>query len=469
MPSAPPRPLRFAAFVMNTNSHIQHGLWRHPSARQRDFDDVRLWIDLARTLERGRFDAMFFADVVGQYGPARGDYTINAREGLQLPANDPSVLLAALAVNTEHLGLAFTSSVIQAHPFEFARRVSTLDQISNGRIGWNVVTSALDSAARNFGHDRLEDHDERYRWADEYLEVVYKLWEGSWDDGALLKDPVLGYADATKIHRIDHHGARYDVQGPHMSAPSPQRTPVLFQAGSSPAGRSFAARNAEAQFILTSTPAATTALIDDTRRLAVEAGRRAEDIAFFLGLSFVIGSTEGEAKAREAEIDEYLSAEGFLVHSNLGFDPVTGEALDPATPLSEVQTNAGQSHLTWLREAAGDREPTIADLAKLSAKLRARVVGTPEQIADALADWQRAGVDGINVMNWTLPGSYEDFVDQVMPVLRDRGLAQSEYREGTLREKLFGHPELDERHPGRRWRGAFSDASASTASAQVPA
>ena len=144
------------------------------------------------------------------------------------------------------------------------------------------------------------------------------------------------------------------------------------------------------------------------------------------------------------------------MHSNLGFDPETGEPLDPATPLSQVETHAGQSHLRWVQEAAGDREPTIADLATLSAKLRARVVGTPEQIADRLAEWQEAGVDGINVMNWTLPGSYETFVDEVVPVLQERGLAQREYREGTLREKLFGHPQLDEHHPGRAWRGAFS-------------
>lgn len=229
-----PRPLRFCAFVMNTASHIQHGLWRHPDARQHEFDDVQLWIDLARTLERGRFDAMFFADVAGLYGPADGDWDVNAREGLQLPSNDPSVLLSALAVSTEHLGFAFTSSVLQSHPFDFARKVSTLDHLSKGRIAWNIVTSALDGAARNFGYDRLEEHDERYAWAQEYLDVVYKLWEGSWDDGALLRDKSGSFADPARIHRIDHVGKRYRVQGPHLSAPSPQRTPVLFQAGSSP-------------------------------------------------------------------------------------------------------------------------------------------------------------------------------------------------------------------------------------------
>ncbi|KQY98503.1 oxidoreductase [Microbacterium sp. Root53] len=455
MPVRPP--LRLAAFVMDTVSHIQHGLWRHPEARQHEFDDVRMWIDLAKTLERGRFDTLFFADVVGLYGPADGDYTVNAREGLQVPNADPSILAAALATHTEHLGLAFTSSVLQAHPFEFARRVSTLDHLSRGRIGWNIVTSALDGAARNFGHDRLEEHDERYAWAQEYVDVVAKLWEGSWDDDAFRADKAAGVvSDASGIHRIDHVGQRYRVAGPHLSKPSPQRTPVLFQAGSSPAGRAFAARNAEAQFILTSTREKTAELIASTRADVAAAGRLPEDLLFFLGLTFVIGSTEEEARRRSAEIDELLSPDGFLLHSNLGYDPETGAALDPDTPLSQVKTQLGQSHLQWLREASPDREPTIRDLAGLSAKLRARVVGTPEQIADELEQWQDIGVDGINVMNWWLPGSYEEFVDHVVPTLQDRGLVQREYAEGTLRRKLFGHDQLPDRHPARRWRGAFS-------------
>ena len=457
----PRTPLRYAAFVMDTVSHIQHGLWRHPDARQLQFDELDLWVDLARTLERGGFDTMFFADVVGLYGPAGGDYTVNAREGLQIPNGDPSVLISAMAAATEHLGFSFTSSVIQAHPFEFARRVSTLDHLTKGRVGWNIVTSAQQSAARNFGADSLVEHDERYVWAQEYVDVVTKLWEGSWDDEAWLADKEAGVvSDARGIHRIDHVGERYRVQGPHLSRPSPQRTPVLFQAGSSPAGRAFAARNAEAQFILSSTPEKTAELISSTRDAVEAEGRRRGDIKFFLGMTFVIGSTEEEARRKSAEIDEWLSPDGFLVHSNLGFDPDTGAPLPPDTPLSAIRTETNQSHLQWVREAAGDREPTIRDLAALTARIRSRVVGTPEQIADELERWQDAGVDGINVQNWTLPGSYEEFVDHVVPVLRDRGLAEREPTATTLRGRLFGHDELPDRHPARRWRGAFSDADA---------
>jgi len=451
------KPLHFAAFVMNTNSHIQHGLWRHPNAQQADFNDVNLWVNLAKTLEAGTFDAMFFADVVGLYGPVNGSYEVNAREGLQIPSNDPSVLLSALAVSTEHIGLSFTSSILQSHPFDFARKVSTLDHISNGRIGWNVVTSTLENAARNFGFDRLVEHDERYAWAQEYMDVVYKLWEGSWDDDALIKDKVSGiYADYTKIHKINHKGERYQVEGPHLPSPSPQRTPVIFQAGSSPAGRAFAARNAEAQFILAPNPEIARKGIAETREAVVAAGRQAGDLQFFQGLTFVIGSTEEEAKRNEAEIDEYISTDGFLAHINLGLDQATGTPLDPDMPLKDIKHEGNQSHVQWLRDANPDREPTVRDLAKITAKVRGRVVGTPEQIADNLAEWQEAGVDGINVINWTIPQSYELFIDEVMPVLRKRGLAKNESAPGTLRHKLTGQDQLPDSHYGRKFRGTFS-------------
>ena len=449
--------LLFNAFVMNTASHIQHGLWRHPDARQADFDDVDVWIDLAKTLEAGLFDAAFFADVVGLYGPLNGNYEVNVREGLQIPSNDPSVLLSALAVNTEHLGLAFTSSVLQAHPYEFARRASTLDHISRGRVAWNIVTSTQENAARNFGLDRLTAHDERYAWAEEYLDVVYKLWEGSWDEGALLKDRARGiFSDPSKIHKIHHAGKRYRVEGPHLPSPSPQVTPLLFQAGSSPAGRAFAARNAEAQFISPPNPAAAAELIADTRRLAEEAGRHRDDIKFFQGMAFVIGSTEDEARRKEAELDRYVSIDGFLAHSNLGVSQDDGRPLPPETRLADIETNGGRSHIEWLRMAVPDREPTFGDLGQLVARRHRRMVGTPESIADQLAQWQAAGVDGINLINWMIPDSYRQFNEHLLPVLQARGLAKREYAKGTLRKKMFGHDRLDARHPAARYRGAFT-------------
>ncbi|MEV7692817.1 NtaA/DmoA family FMN-dependent monooxygenase [Microbacterium sp. NPDC089189] len=450
----PVRPLHFNAFVMNTNSHIQHGHWRRPDAGQVDFENVDLWISLAQLLEEARFDAMFFADVTGLYGDADADFDVYARHGLQIPSNDPTVLLGALAVSTREIGLALTSNVAQNHPFNFARQVSTLDHISRGRIAWNIVTGTQDNGARNFGLPQLTDHAERYRWAEEYVDVAYKLWEGSWDEDALPKDRERGvYADPTKIHKIYHEGERYRVEGPHLPAPSPQRTPLLFQAGSSASGRAFAAAHAEATFIIAPTPEIARRQIEETRALAVAAGRRADDIKFFQGLSFIIGDTEEEAHRKADEYARYTSDEGYLAHSALV--DKTGRVYPPDTPVKDIDTNTARGFLSWVSQAVTDREPTVRDIATIG-RGRARVVGTPEQIADRLQEWQAAGVDGINVINWVLPGSFEEFAEKVLPVLRERGLAQSEYAPGPLRQKLFGAPRLNERHPAARYRGAFA-------------
>lgn len=447
------KPLHFNAFVMNTNSHIQHGQWRRPDAGQVDFDDIDTWIELAALLEAAKFDAIFFADVIGHYGDADADYDAYLHHGLQIPSSDPMVVLGALAARTEHIGLAFTSNVMQSHPFQFARQVSTLDHISRGRVAWNIVTGYLDNGARNFGLPKLTDHAERYRWAEEYVDVAYKLWEGSWDEGAVLKDRERGiYADPSKVHKIHHRGERYSVEGPHLPSPSAQRTPLLYQAGSSASGRAFAARHAEATFIMAPSPEIAREQIGETRRLAVEAGRRADDIKFFQGLAFIIGDTEAEARAKEAEYDQWMSVEGHLLHLAM-VDP-DGRAYDPKTRLSELDTNTSKGFAEWGAKAFPDGEPTLEDLVGLLFSNN-RVVGTPEQIADQLEVWQDAGVDGVNVINWVIPGSFQEFAEKVMPVLRERGLAQSEYADGPLRQKLFGSARLNDRHPAVRHRGAF--------------
>jgi len=199
-----PRPrLLISAFVMNTSSHIMGGQWRRPEAQQHRFNELQLWIDLARQLEDAKFDAIFFADVVGLYGDYDGGWASLLKKGLQVPSNDPLILLSALATGTREIGLAATSSVIQSHPFQFARQMSTLDHISDGRVAWNIVTSVLENAHRNFNATELTKHDERYDWADEYVEAAYKLWEGSWEDDALLRDKATGvHADPEKVSKI---------------------------------------------------------------------------------------------------------------------------------------------------------------------------------------------------------------------------------------------------------------------------
>ena len=450
------KPLSFSAFVMNTASHITHGLWRDEEGHQLNFNDVDLWVSLAKRLEEGGFDVIFFADVIGLYGNYRGGSDFHVENGLQIPSNDPMVLMSALAVNTKQLGLAFTAAPLQEPPFNFARRVSTLDHISKGRIAWNMVTSSSENAFHNFGYNALVPHDERYKWADEYVDVLYKLWEGSWDEGALLQDRESGiHADPAKVHKINHVGERYKVEGPHLVAPSPQRTPVLFQAGSSSAGRDFAARNAEAVFIVAPDPENARKLINDTRRLAIQNGRDGNDIHFYQGLSFVVGETEEEAQRKEFELDNKTDFNMMIAHmaGGMGID-LGNVSLD--TPLENIETEGVRSTFEWLKQSTPGRTPTVKDLAQMRSKTN-RIVGTPETIADQLELWRDAGVDGINVINATIPGSYEEFIDQVMPVLLKRGLARDKNGEpSTLRYNLFGEDRLSERHPASRYRGAFA-------------
>jgi FMN-dependent oxidoreductase (nitrilotriacetate monooxygenase family) len=451
--AVPPRGrLRFNAFSMNCVSHIHHGQWRRPDTRQLEYATLDPWVELAGILERGRFDALFLADVVGTYDSHRGSRDPAVREGLQIPVNDPSLLIPALALVTTDLGFAFTSSVLQEQPFHFARRIATLDHLTGGRVAWNIVTSYLETAGRNLGFGGLPPHDERYARADEYLDVLYKLLEGSWEDDAVIRDVERGvYADPAKIHDIDHRGHFYpDVVGPQLSEPSPQRTPVLFQAGSSERGRAFAAKHAEAVFIASRTPLGARTQIDDVRARAVANGRAAGDILFYQGLSVVVGGTEEEARRKEAEIEAYASDEGYAAHmaGNLGIDL---SVIDLDAPIGELPEANVQGVVRGLVESAPDQTWRFGDLLKYIVDLR--IVGTPEQIADELQVWSDAGVDGINLMYHTTPGSFAEFVDGVTPVLQERGLQQREYAPGTLREKLTGEgPKLPSQHPGAGYR-----------------
>ena len=452
--------LLLSAFLMNTTSHILGGQWRHPEAQQHRFNELKLWADLARELEAARFDTIFLADVVGLYGDHDGGWASHIKRGLQVPSNDPLVLASALAAVTDEIGLAFTSSVIQSDPFQLARQLSTLDHLSNGRVAWNIVTSVLENSHRNFGADGLTAHADRYDWAEEYVEAAFKLWEGSWADNALLADKIRGiHADPNLVNKIYHRGERYSIDGPHLSSPSPQRTPFLFQAGSSPRGKAFAAANAEATFLFAPNPENVRKNSTIIRQLAVDAGREATDVKIFAGLSFVVGSTEAEVARKQAEYDEYLDLDAVVAHigGGLGID-LGGAPLD--TPLGDINTEGGKGVLEAIRASVPGGNPTIGDLARYRAKSM-QISGTPEQIVDQLELWQDAGTDGINIINQIIPGSYTDFIEGVIPELRARGLAQSEYAPGTLREKVFGRSAiLEPSHPAAAFRGAFSEHSA---------
>lgn len=442
------RPLVLSAFTGVGLPNHGPGLWWHPDAGRIDHNDVHAWIDLARGLERHRFDLLFLADAVGSYDVFHGSRDQTVRDAIGIPSNDPSVLVSALAAATTDLGVTFTSATLQEHPFNLARKLSTLDHLSDGRVGWNIVTSYADNASRNFGLDGVIAHDERYIQADEYVDVTYRLWEDSWEDGAIVADPETRvYADPARIHRIDHDGRYYRVAGPHLPSPSPQRTPVLFQAGTSSAGRAFAARHAEGVFIIAFDRAGAAAQIADIRARAVAAGRQADDLLFLQGLWFVIGSTEEEARRREDELLEWVSIDGVLadLSGKLGVDL---GAIDLDRPVADLQVAGVQGIVDSLRASDPQGAGTFRDL--VLHLLSARVVGTPEQIADEIERWQAVGVDGINVMDVPAHGTFAEFGEHVVPVLQERGLVPREYAPGTLREKLFGRgAHLPDRHPAR--------------------
>jgi long-chain alkane monooxygenase len=449
----PPRRLLLNAFHMNCVSHIQQGLWVRDDTRQLEYTRLDPWVELAQILEKGCFDALFLADVVGVYDTYRGGPETSIVEAMQIPVNDPALLIPAMAHVTEHLGFAFTSSVLQTHPFTFARQVSTLDHLTQGRVAWNVVTSYLPNAGASLGLGGLPTHDERYDRADEYLDVTYKLWEGSWEEDAVLRDIQRGiYADPAKIHPIHHVGKHYEVAGPHLSEPSPQRTPLLFQAGSSTRGRQFAAKHAECVFIVAprQSLSAASSVIGDIRSQAVRRGRYPEDILFFQGLSPVVGGTEAEAKAKEAEYLEQVSTEGALAHlsGSIGVDLA---AIDLDRPLATLDSQTMRGSIKGLIESVPDKTQTFRDLTR--SRLAGQfLTGAPEQIADALQAWHEAGVDGFNLVYSVTPGTFVDFIEAVVPVLQKRSLVQREYAPGPLRQKIFGHPRLSTRHPAAAYR-----------------
>lgn len=426
--------------------------WDHPRARDFDYLNLDHWIKLARALEEARFDAFFWADHSGVHDVYENSYETAVREATQFPLGDPLSLTAALASSTTDLGFAFSSNVIQDHPYSFARRLSTLDHLTRGRIGWNIVTSFQPSAWRNFGHEEVADHGARYEQAEEYVTVLYKLLQGSWEDGAVVRDLERRvYAEPSRVHPIAHEGKYYRVPGIHTNEPSAQRVPVLFQAGTSEDGRSFAARNAEGMFLHPHSVEAAAKVVQDMRRRLRAAGRDEDDLAFLVFKTFIVGSTEEEARRKSAEADEYLSSDASLAFfsSTIGTDL---SEIDLDSPIGELETNAVQGHIRALIDAAPDKGWTFREL--VTTLTGTRTVGTPEQIADEIERWQEAGIHGFNVNSITGPDDTYDFLDHVVPVLQRRGLMQTEYAPGTFREKLAtatgspAGPRLNERHPG---------------------
>jgi FMN-dependent oxidoreductase (nitrilotriacetate monooxygenase family) len=450
----------FNLFEMNTVGHISHGLWVHPANTRHRFNDLDFWIEEAKLLEAGLFDAVFLADVIGAYDGYRGGPETALREAVQIPSNDPLLVIPAMAAVTTHLAFAATFSTTYEPPFAFARRASTLDHLTKGRFGWNIVTSYLPNAARNFGLADEVGHDDRYEIAEEYLQVLYKLWEGSWDDDAVVRDREHRvYTDPSKVRAIDHVGANYRVAGPHLTEPSIQRTPVLFQAGSSDRGREFAGKHAEGVFVGGRDLDVYRENVADIRRRAEAWGREGSDIKTYASAVIVLGRDEDDAARKADEFRRLSSAEGYLAHAggggiDLAAYPREAKVMD----ILRAENKAGRDNAQSGRRHYDDDTTVGQALDAVTAFDRGPFFaqGNAVQVADAIEGWVRdTDLDGFNLRQFLTPGTAEDFVEYLVPELQRRGLYRTEYAESTFRERLYGagNARLFDRHPGARYRG----------------
>ncbi|AVZ05210.1 MULTISPECIES: LLM class flavin-dependent oxidoreductase [Acinetobacter] len=448
--------ISFNAFEMNCIAHQSPGLWRHPQDRSVEYKDLEYWTDLAQILERGFFDGIFIADVLGIYDVYHQSAEHALTGAVQVPVNDPLQIVPAMAAVTKHLGFGVTTSISFEHPYPFARRISTLDHLTKGRVGWNIVTSYLESGSKNLGLKTQVNHDNRYDIADEYLEVLYKLWEGSWEEGSVLRDRESGiFADHRKVHPIQHEGKYFTVPGIHICEPSPQRTPVLYQAGASSRGQKFASQNAECVFIAAPSKIATKKVVQGIRQKLAQEGRDPYSVKIYALLSIITDETDAKAQAKFKEYQSYGSYDGALTLLS-GWSGVDFSQYQPTDKVEYIQTNAIQSLLDSYVNADPERVWTIEEIANWNS-LGGNgpvLVGSAETVSDALQQWvEDTDVDGFNLAYILAHQTFADVVEFIVPELQKRGVYQTSYAQGTLREKLFGAgPYLPENHRGAKYR-----------------
>ena len=447
--------IRLNAFTMNCVGHQSPGLWTHPRDRTAEYTTLGYWTDLARLLEQGLFDGVFLADVLGVYDVYGGTADAALRRATQVPANDPTLVIPAMAAVTRHLGFGVTVNLSYEPPFPFARRMSTLDHLTGGRIGWNIVTGYLDSAARAAGRPAQATHDDRYDLADDYMDAVYKLWEGSWADDAVVRDRATGvFTRPDRVRAVRHAGPHHALHAIHLSEPSPQRTPVLYQAGSSPRGRAFAARHAECVFVSGPSAQAVAPRVAAIRALAAEQGRA---VAVFALLTAIVAETDAAASAKHAGYLAHVSHEGALVLMS-GWTGVDLSAYRLDEPIRFVENDAGRSALENVTRADPARSWTVRDVAEHVAigGIGPVLVGSPATVADGMEAWIAAtGVDGFNLASVVAHETFADVAALLVPELQRRGRYKQRYAPGALREKLFGGgPRLASVHPAAAFRFA---------------
>ena len=440
------------AFDMNSVGHINHGLWTHPRDESHRFNELSYWTDLAQTLEKGLFDGLFIADITGVYDVYQNGIELTLKESIQLPSHDPTTLVSAMAAVTQNLGFGITVNLSYESPYQFARRFASLDHLTQGRIGWNIVTGYLDSAERLIGQKGLKDHDLRYEQAEEFLQLCYKFWEGSWENDAVLKDKKQRiFTDPSKVHQIQHQGQFYQSQGVFQVSPSVQRTPVLFQAGASPRGLTFATQHAEGLFIGGDRPEKIKQQVDQIRNKATAQGRNPEAIKIFVGITVVTAETDELAQQKLDEYIRYASPEAGLAHfsSSVGID-LSQFADDETIPYQK--TNSIASVNNKFKEQSISKN----DL-KAQHVLGGRyplIVGSGATVAEKLIQlMDDTGIDGFNLTRTVAPESHHDFIQWVIPELQQRGRYKTEYENGSLRHKLFQQGDrLSASHPVQQFR-----------------
>ncbi|GAA1001711.1 NtaA/DmoA family FMN-dependent monooxygenase [Subtercola frigoramans] len=440
-----------ASQLMSVNFYSS--AWTDRRNDTKSFATLAYWQEMARVLEAAHFDFLFFADVIGFPSDENGIPAAAIREAVQTPAHDPVTIVSGLAATVDKLNFVVTSSTTAERPFMLARRFGTLDHLTEGRIGWNIVNSDNQTAlVKLLGLGEVTEHDTRYDRADEFVDAVTKLWEGSWEDDAVVFDQAgHTFADPEKVHSIAHHGRFFDVEGIFTVVPGPQRTPTLFQAGASSRGREFAARTAECVYMQEATVEAAQTTIRDVRERAARFGRRPDDIKILNGVSIVVADTEEEAASIRADLAAAPSTEALAMHF-LGWTGINLLALDASKPLSQ-RSEFGHSTLDRYEDG-----PTVGEIIDgLRSSLGGlKITGTPESVAQQMIDMvEQTDLDGFLIEpNFGGPEEYRVFGEKVVPLLIERGFIDEQTEPTTLRQRLFGGSDghINDRHRGAEFR-----------------
>ena len=432
------RKMRIGVFLSGSGGNMAS--WRHPNAVPDGAVNLGYYKGMTRTAEEAKLDFAFFGD---------GLYISEKSHPNFLVRFEPLTLLAALSMVTTHIGLAATLSTTYSDPYTVARQFSSIDHLSDGRAGWNIVTSPLEGSAANYSKPEHPQHDLRYRMAGEFVEITKGLWD-SWEDDAFIRDKESGvFIDPSKMHRLDHKGEFYSVQGPLNISRSKQGSPVLIQAGSSEAGRGFAAKIADAIFTGQSTSSDAAGFYKDIKTRAEESGRDPRQVLILPGCSPVVGDTPEEAEAKYQEIANLVVIDDALNYLGRYFNDIDFSPYDldePFPDLGDFGRNGWESTTDRIKQVAKEERLTLREMALRSTTPRNEFIGTPTQVADSMQRWfENGAADGFMLVPSVLPQGFNDFVEHVLPILKERGLFRTEYEADTLRGNL-GLPKPENRY-----------------------